>query len=561
MSEPLQRLPGVVYPPPEICRDYVARGVLGDDTLAGAICATVRSRGEAIAISGGAASLSYAELDRLSNLIAAGLLRSGLMPLDSVLFQLPNGPDLVTCFVACLKAGLIPVCTLLAHRENEIVQIGRQVGARAHLVPAQHGSFDYLALAARCREALPGMRVTLTTAIAEPRDELGLLQLADLAAVGDTAEAQAALAAVQHDPWQVAVYQLSGGTTGTPKVIPRFQNDYLCNLRGVIDRLDFKADDRMLVFLPMMHNASFICTWGSALLVGAEIVAVDGLVDPKSLVQAIMQRQPTWSIVAEVVLARTRNLPDAAALWRSFRGLMVPGNAAAIEQMTGVRTHAFFGMTEGVIFFAGEEDPQAVRHTTLGHPICADDRFRILDPDSELELADGEVGEMVIRGPYTLHGYFDAADRNREAFTSDGWYRSGDLMSAISIDGRRCVRFHGRLKDVIDRGGEKINALEVEMALMRFPGVAAAAVVPMPDPVYGERTCAFIVPVPPGPGPTLDDLRRHFEALGMAKFKWPERVELVDALPMTAAGKLAKLALQARIRAQLQAEGQAGASA
>ncbi|MGD9943297.1 MAG: AMP-binding protein [Burkholderiaceae bacterium] len=580
MSSPRTRLPGVVYPPPELGADYAASGMLPQAALVEAFLATMRARGEATAISTLAATMSYAELDRQSERVAAGLLAIGLKPLDSVLFQMPNGPELMLYFVACLRAGLIPVCTLLAHRENEIVQIGRQLGARAHLVPAQHGKFDYLGFAAKCRGEVPSLAFTLTTdaatdaaaaaaagAAGAAADAMSTLATepvsstappatytaAALARLGDAAPARAALAGVEHDPWQVAIYQLSGGTTGTPKVIPRFQNDYLCNLQCTVDRLGFRADDRMLVFTPMMHNAPFLCAWGSALLVGAETVAIDG-VDPKQMIETILLRRPTWSMVSELMLARTRGLPGAQQLWSSFRGLLVARAAQVVEEQTGVQAFPFFGMTEGVIFFAGPDSPQEVRYGTLGHPISPADRFKIVVPGEETELPDGEVGEMVIRGPYTLHGYYDAAERNRQAFTSDGYYRTGDLMSAVEIDGRRCVRFHGRSKDVVDRGGEKISCEELELHLIQHPHVGAVAIVPMPDPQYGERACAFIVPSPPNHALTLDDLRRHLAGIGVAKFKWPERLELVDGLPMTASGKVSKAPLRDAIRARIAAE-------
>src|SRR5437867_1641063 len=150
-------------------------------------------------------------------------------------------------------------------------------------------------------------------------------------------------------------------------------------------------------------------------------------------------------------------------------------------------------MTEGVIMLTHEGDPQEALDATVGRPVSAHDQVRILVPGTEEDVLPGETGEPVFKGPYTLHGYYKAEQRNCEAFTSDGYYRSGDLMAERRIEGQRFYVFKGRLKDVISRGGEKINAEEVELAVSHHPAVAAVAVIGMPDAVFDEKVCAFLV--------------------------------------------------------------------
>lgn len=176
---------------------------------------------------------------------------------------------------------------------------------------------------------------------------------------------------------------------------------------------------------------------------------------------------------------------------------------------------------------------------TVGRPLSPHDEIKILAPGSERELADGEIGELVIRGPCTILGYFDAEERNKVAFTSDGFYRSGDLMRIKVIQGTRYLVFEGRLKDVVSRGGEKINCEEIERVALSHPNVNAIAVVAMPDRTYGEKACAFVIPAP---GQTLSvvDLGEFLGQQGLAKFKWPERLELVSEFPLTSSGKLSK---------------------
>jgi non-ribosomal peptide synthetase component E (peptide arylation enzyme) len=182
-------------------------------------------------------------------------------------------------------------------------------------------------------------------------------------------------------------------------------------------------------------------------------------------------------------------------------------------------------------------------------------------PGTDQEVADGETGELLVKGPCTIRGYYDASDRDAEAFTADGFYRSGDLMRLRAIGDARYLVFEGRVKDVVDRGGEKINCSEVENALTLHPAVGAVACVAMPDQLYGERLCAFVVPRIEHTAPTLPDLTRFLASYGLAKFKWPERLELLDDLPMTISGKVSKPRMREMIRQILdhEAGGAAGA--
>lgn len=204
---------------------------------------------------------------------------------------------------------------------------------------------------------------------------------------------------------------------------------------------------------------------------------------------------------------------------------------------------------EGFFALSSAEAPREARLTTVGTPISPLDEFRVLDPSSEDEVPDGEVGELACRGPYTLRGYFDAPDVNKVAFTSDGFYRTGDLVAVRTFGRERALSVEGRIKDVINRGGEKISAEEVEVLLLRHPGIREAAIVAMPDERLGERACAYLVPTEGRL--TLPDLQEHLAALGVAKFKWPERLEWVPALPKTAVGKLDKKLLHRQIAAKL----------
>ena len=184
--------------------------------------------------------------------------------------------------------------------------------------------------------------------------------------------------------------------------------------------------------------------------------------------------------------------------------------------------------------------------------------MRLIEPGGESEVSPGEVGELACRGPYTLCGYYNAPERNVEAFTSDGFYKTGDLMVQRQIGDRLYYAFAGRIKDVVDRGTEKVNCEEVETALSTHQAVSGCAVVRMPDAVLGERICAYVVVRHRYTAPSVSDIGRHLEAIGLAKFKWPERVEVIDALPVTKVGKLDKARLRVDIKNKLGAEHSSG---
>jgi 2,3-dihydroxybenzoate-AMP ligase len=552
--EPDSRMSGVVYPPPDTLQRYAEAGALTRETLVDGFAAAVQRHAQRPALVGPSGHLSYAELDARTDRLAAGLLRLGMRPLDRVIFQTGNSHELVVAFLACLKASLIPVCTLAAHREHEIGYLGQLSGARLHLVQGDDPKFDDVAFAQRMRAQLPAVE-HIVQARGEPRDgAIGLQQLIDGM---DLEEARALLQQVPRDPFQVAVFQLSGGTTGVPKIIPRFHSEYLYNMRSVARVNGYGPDDVLFMPLPMMHNLNMGCCFGPFLMSGGSIVISPSLLGDEMI--AVLQRyQPTWASVG-AVLARIQPALESGELRLTrLRGVIAPNGAPRLRPILGAPVRHIFGMTEGVIMFTREGDPQEVQDTMIGRPVSELDEVRLLVPGTEHVITeDGVEGESAFRGPYTVHGYYQAEERNREAFTSDGFYRSGDLMQAKTIDGVRYFQFRGRTKDVVSRGGEKINCEEVEVIVRRHPAVTNVQICAMPDPVLGERACAFIQPKPGQTAPTVKELGAFLQQEGLAKFKWPERIEPVTEFPMTKTGKLSKLLLKQIIADKLAAEASA----
>jgi 2,3-dihydroxybenzoate-AMP ligase len=383
----------------------------------------------------------------------------------------------------------------------------------------------------------------------------GMTRLNDL--LSDPIEdriAPGALADLRPEPSDVAVFQLSGGTTGLPKVIPRTHEDYLYNSLIFAAATDFDRNGALLISVPIAHNFPLACPGvQGALLLGARAILAPGP-DAETVFSLVERERATWIPAVPATVITWLNSPKRASYdLGSIRTLAVGGSrlnpepARAVLAAFGPVLSQVFGMAEGLLCCTRRGDPVDVLVETQGRPVSPDDEIRVVDDDGQ-DVAPGEIGELICRGPYTIRGYYRAAEHNRTAFTEDGFYRTGDLVRRHPSGN---VIVEGRKKDLINRGGEKISAEEVENLILSHPAVQNVACVPMPDPILGERTCAFIIPRP-GAQVTLEELARFLTDAGLAKFKLPERIELVEEFPLSPFGKVSKQALTKRIAEKLQ---------
>ena len=542
--------------PGELARRYRRSGLWGTRTIADELhaAATAHPRREAVVALDG--RMTYRELDERTDVLAAGLAGLGLGPGDPVLFQVTNRLGAIVAWYGVLKAGLVPVCTLAAHRGHEIGQISRQVGAVAHLVEAGTPGFDLVGFAAGQQHDHPTLRHILV--LGPSGDTAGGTAGTAIESLGAGTDPQAARAAVEEiqrglDPDDVAVFQLSGGTTGVPKVIPRLHAEYWYNAAAYARSWGWSPDTRVAHLIPVIHNAGIVCavhgahSSGACLVLGPPDLALSLPLMAREGATHVLLGHGHYKAVAEPGFAAA-----AASLTQVvLSGAKVPPAVFAELERRGLWSGQLFGMGEGLFLTTRPGAPREARATTVGTALSPMDEIKILEPGAATELPDGQVGELCCRGPYTVRGYFDAAAHNARAFTADGFYRTGDLASVREIGGQRYVTIEGRIKDVISRGGEKINAEEVELLLLRHPRITDAAAVAMPDPRLGERTCAYIVVH--GEPLTMAELRQHFMQLQVAKFKWPEHVEHLTEMPRTLVGKTDKKRLQADIAAKIAA--------
>ncbi len=546
--------------PPERIEQYRRDGLWTGETLGDALRRAARAHPDRAALITVDTRLTHAELDELSESFAAGLLATTpLRTGDRVLFQLGNEAETVVAYYGCVKAGIVPVCTLPQHGEREIGQLAEHTGARGHFVQADFRNRDLVGLGTRLQRGVAGLETLIVVRGTAP----GAAHTYDAILAGGRApQARAALAAVTVDPGAVVVLQLSGGTTGLPKVAPRRHEEYVYNARVWAQALDLTEQTVLLHPLPIMHNAGIAAALQPAHLVGgACVIAPSG--DPGPVLELIArERVSVLPVVPPAVAIRMLEHPQARHTDLSSVARFVIGGQRPsvdlierLERELGIRALQMFGMAEGMFLYTPPDAPERARLHTVGTPVSAADEVRVLDVAGEDEVPDGTIGELACRGPYTIPGYYRAAQHNAATFTADGFYRTGDLVTRHVLDGRPDYAIDGRIKDVINRGAEKIHAEEVEELLVRHPDVRNAALVAMPDPVLGERICAYLVLAEDAATPTVASTSAFLLDQGLAKFKLPERIEVVAAFPLTNVGKVSKKDLRADVHKKIEMEG------
>ena len=523
-------LPGVVPFPPEFARRYREKGYWRDKSLAEEFRVCFQRYERRIFLVDGGKQYTYADIDRLSSNLALNLLELGLRPLDRVVPTLPNVAEFVILYFALQKIGAIPIAALVTHRFAEINQFVKLSGASACVYPERQGEFEFEPMTQRVKAENPGLKFCLP-----------LSQIKKLIEKPGKGTLD-----IRIDPTDPCIFQLSGGTTGIPKLIPRTHNDYAFNSKTAAPVCAVTQDSVLLLALPIAHNLPLACPGIQGYFFQGGKVVLSPTTKPEDMFRLIEKHRVTHIKVVPALLIRLINDPSISRFDLSSLKLIQSGGQR-MQPEVRLRTHQLipscfvqenFGMSEGMLFFVRLDDPQEVKLETCGRPICADDEVRLVD-DEGREVADGEVGELTCRGPYTLRGYFGVPEYNARQFTADGFYCSGDLMRRHP-SGNYVVE--GRKKDLINRGGEKISAEEIENLILSHPAVQNVACVPVPDPNLGEKMCACLV-LKPGKKIELPELVDFLKGKEIAKFKLPERLLIVDDLPVSTFGKVSKKAL------------------
>ncbi|MBG0853554.1 AMP-binding protein [Streptomyces spinoverrucosus] len=536
---------GVVPWPEEFVRQYVAKGYWRQRPLGALMWEWADAYGPRVALVDGDRRVTYRELAETADNLAEGMAGTGLKRGDNILVQLPNCWEFIALVLACARLGVAPVLALPPHREHELTYMAELAEVSAVVAPGSWRGFDHQSLAEHvARTRGHGCRVLIVGDTVRP----GNVDLRALmtAATGDPAARRHRLDTLAPDASEVLLFLLSGGTTGLPKIIARTHNDYEYNARRSGEVCGYGRDTVYLAVLPVAHNFALASPGVLAALMSGGRAVLMPSPNPEAAFAAVERERAT---VTSLVPAVARRWLEAAAKdhhdLSSLRVVQVGGSVLSSAEAQsllgglGGRLQQVFGMAEGLLNYTRLDDPDHLVLTTQGRPICPDDEILLVDED-DVPVPPGRPGRLLTRGPYTPRGYFAAPEHNARAFTADGWYRTGDV---VHRDAAGNVTVEGRTKDLINRGGEKISADEVEDLVRSLPQVADVAVVPAPHRELGESVCACVVLKG---GQTLDlaDIQRLFHERGVAAFKTPELLMFLPALPQTPVGKIDKKALR-----------------
>ncbi len=526
--------------PEQFARHYREQGYWQDLPLTDLLQQQAKRAPNKLALICGERRYTYAQLEQASERLAAQLSVRGLKAGDTAVVQLANVAEFYQVYFALLKIGVAAVFGLYSHQKQELRAYAEQVQARLLIADRAHKLFHDDAFIHELQLASPVLQHLVFLNGHSADEDLQTL-LDDAVALPITG-----YAAVAAD--EVAFFQLSGGSTGTPKLIPRTHNDYYYSVRRSAEICQLGSHTRYLCALPAAHNYTLSSPGGLGVLYAGGCIVLAASPEPE-LCFALIRRHAI-DMVALV--------PSALALWLRHASLsdpaltslrlvqvggasLAPSLAQQVATVFHCQLQQVFGMAEGLVNYTRFEDDQETLWHTQGRPMSEADEVEVRDSEGR-RLGFGETGLLYTRGPYTFRGYFQAPAHNASVFDEQGFYCSGDL---VQQDSRGYLRVVGRVKDQINRGGEKIAAEEIENLLLRHPEVLHAAVVGVADPLLGEKSCACVVLKR---SVAANVLRRYLREAGIAEFKLPDRIIEMSALPLTAVGKTDKVSLRQRLQ-------------
>jgi 2,3-dihydroxybenzoate-AMP ligase len=532
--------------PTELAQAYRDVGYWRDEPLTKMLATQAEERPEQLAVISSSASMTYVELDAQSDILAKQLLARGLKAGDTALVQLPNMVEFYLVYFALIKARIVPVNALFSHNKIELNEYTRQIKPKLAIFSGEHLLFsnaDYLVSLLANSEIEQLIFVdsldTEVRSVIEP-----LVSTVMLEDVFDFETVPKNVLPIIN-PSEVAFFQLSGGSTGTPKLIPRTHNDYLYSVIASVEICGVNPDTRYLCALPCAHNFPLSSPGALGVIYAGGTVVLAADPSPMVCFPLIEKHQITMSGLVPTALTMWIDKAEQTSYnLSSLEVLQVggaklhPDVASMVAPRLGCQLQQVFGMAEGLVNYTRLDDDEWTVSNTQGRPISPADEIRVVDEHGQC-VAAGVEGALLTRGPYTIRGYYNADAHNQTAFTVDGFYRSGDR---VRLTEKGYLIVCGREKDQVNRGGEKISAQEVESWLLTHPLVKNAALVGMEDSVMGERACMFVV------AETLPlkamTLRKFLREQGLADYKIPDKFEFVDSLPLTPIGKIDKKKLK-----------------
>ena len=518
--------------------EFIARGWWCDDTLTKWLARHEKQRPEAVALVHAGSDISWRQLAERVASFSAGLQSAGVARGEVVAVQLPNLPEFVVAYLAILRIGAVMTTIHMPYRGAEFETLLRHSRATAIICLGQEKDWSPAEVALTLRSAVPTLRTVIVLGDT-PKGALGYSAL-QAASAGDICDLPQPAAG---DP---ILLLYTSGTTSAPKAVPHNSHTLLSNARLGVPEHCVVPEDRILSAAPFSHLFGLYALHTS-MAAGSAMVLLP-VFTPTNLAQTIDQDKPTalWTAPAHIAACRSGGLFDNIN-FSSLRLAIMSGSACppALVRWLATRLPAcavtqLWGMTETqAALYTRPDDPIEVVAVSAGRPSPGAE-VRVVGSD-EASCAPGDEGELQVRGCLMFPGFFDNAAANAAAFAPGGWYRTGDLAT-MDVAGN--VAITGREKDVINRGGHKFNPREIEDLLDSHPKVLQSAIVPMPDPILGEKACCFVTLRPGADGATLEELVAYLAEHNMAKVKFPERLVVVDEMPLTPTRKIIKSRLR-----------------
>ena len=521
---------------------YKRLGWWGDQTLGDILDRAADRYPDKEAFVDGAGRLTFAQTRDKVNRLAISLMNLGIEPTERILVQLPNWNEFAYVYFALQKIGAIDVLLIDRYRSYEINHLIRLSGATAWVLPWKYRKADYLPIISEVLKESPQMKNVILARGGAQSDYPSLEALIEDATL--TERNLATLAQRRPDPMQVAHMGPTGGTTGLPKLVPRTHNDLICSSEYAAKAWKMDSQDTCLLVGPIGHDLTFTKGFLSSILTYGKTVFLDST-DPDSICRSIEGEKVTALVWVPMLARRLVGFEGLDKYDLSTLKKMYCGGGASlpdlIQDVSKKLRCTFFngyGGTEGQTTLTRSDDDLDTLYASVGKPTCPYDSYKVVDRDGK-EPPPNTPGELLIKGPGVFTGYYRNPEENEKMFDKEGYFKTGDVAK---IDEKGNVTLVGRIKEMINRGGESISAVEVEKLIADHPDVVLVAVVPMPDPEMGERVCAYIQPRPEAKL-HFNDILSFLRERKASVLHLPERIEFVDAMPFTKAEKIDKMAL------------------
>ncbi|HNT69109.1 MAG TPA: AMP-binding protein [Syntrophorhabdaceae bacterium] len=496
------------------------------------------------------ARFTYHELREKVDRLAIGLMRLGIRERDFVLLQIPNWHEFIFAFFALQKIGAIVVLLVARHSLSEVSYLSNLTNPVAWIGPDHYKKTDYLPMLQQVMGGNKGLRHIISVRSPGSRDFTPLEKLIEESAL--TGSSLEALAARRPDPMEVSIILPTGGTTGAPKAVPRTHNDYIANVEYHTRAWEVTSNDVMLTAAPVSHAQAIHNCVGGAFFHCARYVITDST-DAADICSVIEREKVTAFPTVPALIQRIVSLEnlkdyDLSSLTRLYAGgaPSTPELVRSVYEKIGCKFVNALGSSEGPAAMSRLDADIETICNTVGEKDCPYTQVRIVDQHLQ-DLPPNKEGELITKGPTIFSGYFRSEEENKNVFTEDGFFRTGDLAK---IDEKGIMTITGRIKETILRGGETLSAIGIERLVSSHPAVAEVAVIGMPDKALGERICAY-VKLKEGARLSFEELATYLKGIGASVLQLPERMEIIDAMPLTKVGKTDKKILKEDIAKKL----------